>query len=613
MFHSEMLKYQILNISILVLLTVQAAAQLSPGDLSKPHAHLEGLSNCTQCHVLGEKVSNDKCLDCHKEIKSRIDKRAGFHFSKEVKGKDCATCHSEHHGRKFDMVRFDEENFDHGLTDYDLKGAHQKIDCRDCHKPDFISDRDLKKRNETYLGLEQACINCHEDYHQKTLDNDCAKCHTNEEFSPAENFDHDKTDFALTGKHLEVECIECHEMETRNGKEFQHFADVPSSNCNSCHDDAHDDNLGTDCKQCHTERSFTSSSRLRRFKHHRTDFPLKGKHKQVDCFSCHKEDASPQTIFQDNLGIQANDCVACHTDVHEGKFGNKCVDCHSEDSFRAAMDMDNFDHGLTDFELEGKHETVDCRKCHVSESFTEPLPHGSCATCHTEDYHEGEFARSGGGSPDCAECHNVEGFSPSQFTFEDHAEGSFPLDGAHLATPCFACHLQEEKWHFKDIGERCVDCHEDLHDDEIAVKFYPQQDCKNCHSTESWTEENNFDHGLTDFALEGAHLEQSCSACHVRDEEKPLGHFKGLSQDCIACHENVHGTQFEKDGVTDCSRCHAFDSWDASHFDHNNTAFPLEGKHLDVDCRECHKATLVDGETFVQYKIEKFDCIDCHQ
>jgi hypothetical protein len=88
-------------------------AQLSPGDLTTAHAALEGMSNCTQCHDLGNKVTNAKCLECHKEIKSLITKKRGYHASSVVKAQDCFACHSEHHGRKFEMVRFDEKAFDH--------------------------------------------------------------------------------------------------------------------------------------------------------------------------------------------------------------------------------------------------------------------------------------------------------------------------------------------------------------------------------------------------------------------------------------------------------------------------------------------------------------------
>ncbi len=120
-------------------------AQLSPGKLATSHADLEGIRNCTQCHTLGNKVDDNKCLDCHKEIKSFIDERRGYHYSREVRSKDCISCHSDHHGRKFDMVRFDEDKFNHNLTGYKLTGEHQIIDCRQCHIPD-------SQKSELYLA-----------------------------------------------------------------------------------------------------------------------------------------------------------------------------------------------------------------------------------------------------------------------------------------------------------------------------------------------------------------------------------------------------------------------------------------------------------------------------
>ena len=58
---------------MVVISTIGVRAQLSPGDLTTAHSHLDGISNCTQCHVLGNKVSSEKCLVCHTEIKERID------------------------------------------------------------------------------------------------------------------------------------------------------------------------------------------------------------------------------------------------------------------------------------------------------------------------------------------------------------------------------------------------------------------------------------------------------------------------------------------------------------------------------------------------------------
>ena len=65
--------------------------------------------------------------------------------------------------------------------------------------------------------------------------------------------------------------------------------------------------------------------------------------------------------------------------------------------------------------------------------------------------------------------------------------------------------------------------------------------------------------------------------------------------------------------MTDCQECHSFENWASAIFDHDKAAFKLDGKHAKVDCAGCHKNTEVDGDVFVLYKIEKFECKDCHQ
>lgn len=610
------------------LLASSATAQLSPGDLSNAHAKLEGMSNCTQCHTLGSKVSNDKCLACHKEIKGLVDKREGYHASKDVKGKDCATCHSDHNGRKFDMVRFDEKNFNHSLAGYKLEGAHAKVDCRQCHKPDNVDDPNLKKRKETFLGMGKQCLDCHDDYHQKSLANDCAKCHGMDDFKPAVKFNHDRTDFALVGKHKTVDCKECHKMELRNGKNFQHFADVPAKNCNACHNDPHASHLGNDCKQCHTEQGFGNLGSLARFNHGKTNFPLKGSHKKVDCASCHSMSAAtPLNVFQDRLGVKTNACATCHKDPHEGKFGEDCAGCHNESSFTkmAIGKLDDFNHALTGFELAGKHAAVDCKKCHTADSFTEPLPHNTCAACHS-DYHEGQFA-SVEKPLDCADCHTVDGFGESSFSLEQHAQTKFPLDGAHVATPCFACHLRSEnvgevsnlpdvgqaKWRFRNIGERCVDCHTNVHKEEIAEQWYPNQDCQTCHVTEGWSAVGGFDHAKTAFKLVGKHQQVDCQACHFTQDEPPKRRFSGMDAHCASCHEDNHAGQFLVDGVSDCARCHGNDGWPIKKFKHDKTRFKLEGKHAVTACDKCHLPKEIEGVVTVQYKFVSFECVVCHQ
>lgn len=511
-----------------------STAQISPGDLAKVHAHLEGMSNCTQCHNLGDKVSNDKCLTCHKEIKVRIDANKGYHVSPEVKGKSCASCHNDHHGRNFQIIRFKTENFNHKLTGYALEGAHAQKKCNDCHKPAFISDPKLRKKPMSYLGLKTECLSCHEDYHQSTLSVVCSDCHDQKSFKPAPNFSHLNSNFPLKGKHKEVLCIDCHKKVTSNGRITQQFK-----------------------------------------------------------------------------GIKYNNCTDCHLDPHENRFGQNCSQCHNEQSFLTLNEGKSFDHNLTKFKLKGRHQKVTCKSCHKKE-YTASLAFSRCTDCHT-DYHNGQFSTNNPAS-DCADCHSENGFTTSTFSVARHNESGFKLKGAHVATPCIACHQKTTTWNFRNIGKQCIDCHNDIHQNKISPKYYPGQTCESCHLEDKWAS-ITFDHSITNFALEGAHKTQGCRSCHFPNE--PTGHtnqrFSGLTSQCATCHNDIHGGQFDKNNTTDCGRCHNTNTFiSADKFNHDNTLFPLDGRHRTLACTSCHKSRQDKQNTFIWYKIEKFKCEDCH-
>jgi len=508
-------------------------AQISPGELSEAHQKLEGLSNCTQCHVLGEKVTNEKCLACHDEIQSLISKSEGYHVSDEVKGKDCFACHSEHHGRNFRLIRFDEASFDHDLTGYQLEGKHKEAKCADCHQTKNIQHATLKKKAGSFLGLAQNCFSCHEDYHQQTLTSDCASCHGFESFKPAVNFDHQKTAFRLKGKHLQVACEKCHEKREQEGAVFQQFS-----------------------------------------------------------------------------GVKFANCTACHNDVHQNKFGQNCSSCHNENSFHQVAGMTSFDHQKTNFPLEGKHMQVNCRSCH-QQSLTTPLAHNKCIDCHS-DYHKGQFA-SQASKPDCLACHDVTGFSPSSFTIEKHNQLKFKLEGAHLATPCFACHQKENHWEFRQIGERCVDCHENIHNGKIAEEYMQQQNCQLCHNVVKWSDVG-FEHQKTGFALTGKHATTDCRSCHFKEEGgKVEQYFSGLRKDCENCHGDPHRGQFQLEGKTNCANCHRSESWNPVNFDHDQSSFKLEGQHVQTACVKCHPLVKDQEGTFTKYKLKtEIKCADCH-
>lgn len=526
--------YKILAILLFhVLFGFGLAAQISPGDLSNPHAHLEGISNCTQCHVLGNKVSDEKCLICHTEIQSRISSSKGYHASSEVKGKSCAICHSEHNGKNFQLYRLETDKFDHNLTGYTLSVPHRKKDCRDCHSPKYITDPKIKQKKNSYLGVGQECLTCHEDYHLKTLSNVCLNCHIPETFVPASKFNHALANFKLAGKHKSVECIKCHKSETVNGKKFQQFK-----------------------------------------------------------------------------GISYSNCTSCHKDPHQNQFGQNCRQCHSEESFQIVKGMKDFDHNKTNFKLEEKHLIVNCKECHKTK-FTDPLKYKKCNDCHT-DYHKGQFVKDGV-APDCSQCHSVKGFNLYSYTVEQHNAGSFPLEGSHLAIPCFECHKKKETWNFRQIGINCKDCHTDIHQTFIQAKYYPESDCKICHKVSRW-DEVSFEHSETNFDLTGAHKKALCRDCHISGstDGRINQKFSGLSKDCNKCHKDNHYSQFEKGGITTCQDCHDTENWKAEKFDHNTAAFKLDGKHVDVPCAKCHKSVQEGQRTYVLYKLKEFKCESCH-
>lgn len=599
--------FYVLFVVSISLTNQQMQAQISPGDLADVHANLEGISKCTLCHVLGDKVSDEKCLDCHKEIKKQISQKKGYHVSTDVHGIECVVCHNDHHGRKFEIIRFKTENFNHQLAGYKLEGKHIDIKCNDCHKVENIKDAEIRKKKFTYLGLSTECLGCHEDYHQKTLSPDCLNCHDYKAFKPAPKFDHNKTKFKLLGKHVQVICSDCHKKEQKDGKAYQIYAGLKFDNCTACHEDIHKNKFGQNCLQCHTEQSFHAVSKG--FDHDKTDFKLEGKHSAVGCKLCHKTSVS--------VSLNYKRCDDCHADYHEKQFvkadnSPDCAECHVINGFTEST-YTTEKHTLSVFPLRGAHIKTTCVACHKKQDKLNFRQIGSkCVDCHV-DYHEKQFLKDGK-SPDCSECHSETSFVGSSFTVEKHTLGNFPLTGSHLATPCFACHKQQEKWKFKQIGSQCADCHENIHKEFISEKYYPVENCKVCHNDNRWND-IRFDHNQTKYILEGAHKDQSCRACHFRPLKDGEIHqqFAGLAQQCSNCHLDSHHNQFDLSGITDCKSCHNYTNWEMSNFDHNKTRFKLDGKHVNVACNDCHKEILAEGSAYRLYKIKKFACEDCHQ
>lgn len=95
----------------------------------------------------------------------------------------------------------------------------------------------------------------------------------------------------------------------------------------------------------------------------------------------------------------------------------------------------------------------------------------------------------------------------------------------------------------------------------------------------------------------GKKLENNkCLVCHSEIKEKiesKSGLHARVSQECATCHSEHHGQTFQLVNL------------DEYKFDHNDTGWPLEGKHSLLKCQVCH--------TQKGYLLNKKTCKECHQ
>lgn len=360
----------------------------------EPHEKTMG-SNCGDCHKptdwLEAKFDHDDteypllgkhleaaCLDCHedrtfpKPANTCYDCHAQDDAHDGRSGNACGDCHNptDWHDSSFDHFRD---------TDFDLLGRHAELSCNDCHSDDPFQDE-----------MDMACVTCHleDDEHDGHRGEQCDTCHSSENDWSKPIFDHDAdTDYPLLGGHLEASCNDCHVEPI--------FAVELTASCSSCHldDDPHDESLGLQCENCHTEVNWQDPVF---FDHNFTRFPLLGKHKEPECDDCHETQAFSET---------ESDCSACHVDddPHRGNFPQTCNDCHNP----VGWDMWTFDHDTqTRFALAGAHADVACEECHRSSIEKMNSVASSCASCHrTDDIHDGEFGAN------CGRCHTANSFS----------------------------------------------------------------------------------------------------------------------------------------------------------------------------------------------------------
>jgi len=220
---------------------------------------------CTSCHKGGQHLAPQQaCAQCH----------AASHGGTRA---PCESCHR--------VAGWQQVGYAHRVER--LPGKHQTAPCLACH-PSF-----------RFAGTQLACASCHDKQRPHGPLGDCAQCHAATSWK-TRSFDHTRTSFPLTGKHMQTDCTGCHP----GGKDFR----TQKRTCEACHANVHGAQFpGRQCASCHTTAAWAPSTIS-----HDT-FALRDAHARAPCASCHAKGTFAGT---------ARACGACHADArHRGRFG----------------------------------------------------------------------------------------------------------------------------------------------------------------------------------------------------------------------------------------------------------------------------------------------------
>ncbi len=278
---------------------------------------------CTECHTTGvfATIPAD-CISCH-----QMDFEAAVNPDHQVLNfsTDCASCHT------LDLDWMPAEYREHDDLYFPIySGEHngEWQECQECHPnpADYavFTCTTCHERGETdgdhdgvggYVYESNACLACHPTGSEDGV------------------FNHNDTNFPLTGAHANVDC-------------------------NSCHADGYE-GTPTDCAACHADDYDQTTNP----NHQQAGFSM-------DCALCHTADpgwspanftAHDDLYFPIYSGTHNNEwdsCTECHLDAGSGNYTTfSCIDCHEHNDPN---------------ELAGDHDDVNgyeyvsarCYECH---------------------------------------------------------------------------------------------------------------------------------------------------------------------------------------------------------------------------------------------------------
>src|SRR5512143_1419356 len=297
------------------------------------------------------------------------------------------------------------------------------------------------------------------------------------------------------------------------------------------------------------------------------------------CLGCHDHDNMKKRIdsgqgFHNSVKVKGRPCELCHKEHRGRKFDPM--------GWETIGGPQKFDHALTGFALQGKHENLVCQKCHTTSNKqglrTYLGTERTCGGCHAKQSPHGQMRQV---HMQCDRCHGQSVWQPPKQTLDfdhnDNSQAAMKLEGQHADVACAKCHPKDAfKLPTFDNGE-CSQCHKSPHDGQL----FSTKKCQLCHSATLKTlKEIRFDHKQqTGYPLIGKHANIDCYGCHTKalGKKKPDGN-------CEQCHanDNKHGSRFAKFGNPPvCATCHSQRAWKSDfQFNHKaNAGWELTAKH----------------------------------
>lgn len=355
-------------------------------------AHAE--EGCGGCHEAGfdSGQTPTACVDCHQR-----DYDHAARPPHDDLPTDCGSCHNE---AAFSPAT----EFEHS---WPLQGQHALAACAGCHTGD----------PPAYAGTSTACLDCHADDRARagashdSYPDDCASCHTPEDWKGMPGGPGFAHPWPLEGAHGTAQCTSCH------------LGDPPvyagtSRMCLDCHADdraragASHDSYPDDCASCHSPTDWDAMPGGPGFVH---PWPLDGAHSTAACTGCHLGD--PPVYAGTSRA-----CVDCHQDDYDRSpypghdaFPTQCISCHSTSGWTPASGG----HPQNRFSITGRHN-YPCGDCHDAQLGSNGAGNADCVGCHDQNRH----SRANMDGKHSEVRNYPAGAAPPNFCLDCHPDGS---------------------------------------------------------------------------------------------------------------------------------------------------------------------------------------------